>query len=377
MKTHSDVLIFVEDTGASHCVAELPVALAERGIHSAVLAAGLAKANLLSRNILFEEIEDVVRPSIARIFDDYQPKMLLVGTSDNPDTLGLQLVSQARSAGVESVGIVDAHGNAHLRFRGNGQSVFGYAPDWLLVSTELTRDAYAALGYPSERLIVSGHPHYDFVRNMCRQLASQDREKMRRRLFPGLRPDQKVVVFASEGPVRLRPRSQQYLSECTFPSARWAAGRTELVLHEFLEAMQQVKCRPYLALRLHPRDTPDDYRAYQEAFDIFNRGGLSLEVIHAADYVVGMTSMFMMEAALLEKPTLSIVPHADETNILPAIRMGLTKCVMTRKQLLATLEDFLNGDCEPKAAVESRIAFGAVRRICDFISIRLNKQVEM
>ena len=373
----SDVLIFVEDTGASHCVAELPAALAEWGIRSTIIAAGLAKDNLSHRGIAFEAIEYGTCPNASKILDSCRPKMLIVGTSHNPDTLALPLVMEARSAGIQNAAIVDAHGNADMRFRGRSENPLAYAPDWLLVSTTLTRDVYVSLGYSSERIIVCGHPHYDFVRETARKLSCKDRVALRRRLFPGLTDGQKLVVFASEGPARLKPRSDQYLSECTLPNTKNVNGRTELVLNEFLDAISRVAPRPYLVLRLHPRDIPDDYQEYREAFDMFHQGGSSLELIHAADYIVGMTSMLMMEAVLFEKPTLSIVPRAVETDILPAIRLGLTPCVMTRQELRDVLGNFLQ-DCHRLGnSVDEVIVFGALQRITTFIASRVNRQKEM
>ncbi len=119
-----------------------------------------------------------------------------------------------------------------------------------------------------------------------------------------------------------------------------------------------------------------DYEAYRQAFDVFNQEGSSLDVIHAADYIVGMTSMFMMEAVLFEKPTLSIVPRAAEIDILPAIRLGLTHRVTTRQELRDSVEPFLGGGFRSKTTIDRAIVFGALQQITNFIASRLNRTKE-
>lgn len=76
-------------------------------------------------------------------------------------------------------------------------------------------------------------------------------------------------------------------------------------------------------------------------FDFISSGGSPLELIYAADLVVGLTSMLLLEAALLGKPTLSIVPRRGEMDFLPTIRMGITPCVTTREQLSSALAGLL------------------------------------
>jgi len=368
----TDVLIFVEDPGAANYVAGLPSIFFRLGISFRLLVTGLARTNLQDRGICTEEVEHGV--SAHQILAKLKPSLLIVGTAENPDTLGLSLVHQAKLSEIESIGIIDAYGNADLRFRGRNEDPLAYATDWLFVPTELVRDSYVDLGYSAEQVIVCGHPHYDFVRETAVKLTGKDREAFRQLLFPGVPSESKVLVFVSEGSARLKPRTQKYLSECTLPHNGQRPGRTEIVLKEFIDAIKLVCPCPYLVLRPHPKDVIEDYEEYRDEFDLISGSGSSVECLYAADYVVGMTGTVMMEAALLGMPSLAIVPRAAELELLPTIQLGITPFVTTREQLRSTIVGFLQNKIETMPAdLDKIIVRGALQMVVGFVKKRLEK----
>jgi hypothetical protein len=373
MRSKTDVLIFVEDPGAANYVAHLPAALAERGWQALLLADGGVKEYLLERGVR----PTMVRPSMTaeNILASFNPRLLLVGTSENPDTLGLALVAQARQSDIESVGVVDFINNADHRFRGRSEEALTYAPDWLLVPDEWTKDAYVELGYPAHRILVCGHPHYDHVLDVKTQLSQEDRTILRRRVLPQVPKGRLVVVFAAERLPGLDPQQYRRSAEYTLTGWGTSTGRTEIVLEEFLDAIQLVKPRPYLVLRLHPKNTRDEFTAYLDEFDLVSHGGSPLELVYVADLVVGMTSMLMLEAALLGRPTLSVVPRVVEMEWLLSIRIGITACVTTREQLRSNLANLLRDSSQMLRVDDGKvIVFGSLQRTAKFIERLLDGQ---
>lgn len=361
-----DVLIFVEDPGAANYVAGLPAALAQKGWRTRMLAGGLAYEHLRQQGVT---VESVPHPATAeKILASTAPRLLLVGTSSNLDTLGLKLVTAVRSMGIESIGVVDGLANADYRFRGRSDNPLAYAPDWLLLPDEWTKEAYVALGYPAERAVACGHPHYDYVRRMAAQLAREDRIALRQRLLPGVSNDQKVIVFAAETSTSPKPQQCQRSAEYTLVGRGKSTGRTDIVLEEFLDATPLVNPRPYLVLRLHPKNTLDEFTAYLDEFDLVSRGGSPLELIYVADLVVGMTTMLLMEAALLGRPTLAIVPRMVEKTWLPTIGAGVTTCATRSMEVREQLSNVLSGAIKPDtAAVDRLIPFDSSGRVIGFI----------
>jgi hypothetical protein len=127
-------------------------------------------------------------------------------------------------------------------------------------------------------------------------------------------------------------------------------------------------------LRLHPKNTRDEFAAYLGEFDEVSAGGDPLALIHSADAVVGMTSMLLLEAALLGRPTLAIVPRAVERDWLPSIRAGVTRCATTRAEVAAELARVMEmgGDASP-AGEPDWVPLGSMRRIVGFVRERLEE----
>lgn len=363
----TDVLIFAEDPGAANFVAPLPDALRERGRRVVVLADGIARDYFRERRIAAESV--CTTGTVDQLIDAVKPGLIVTGTADNPETFGLALVHQARLCAITSVGVVDAPMHAEYRFCGRTADALAYAPDWLLLPDEWTKEAFVALGFPANRTAVCGHPHYDYVLEKGRQLAREGRAAVRRRVLPRAADGRTVVVFVADGSARTERVSKAAVCQYSLDRRRTSARRTELVLEEFVDAICCAPLRPYLVLRPHPKDHPDDYADCLDAFDCLDSESSPLELVYSADLVVGATSALLAEAALLGRPTLSILPRAEEKEWLPSIRTGVTPYVTTRDELRTALKDLLQQESSPKSrsAHHRVVVTGSVARTVSFL----------
>jgi len=347
MGAATKVLFFAEDPGAANFIAPLPASLAGRGIGSAVIAAGAAIGILRQRGIHHSVLGNGV--SDASILTRTKPRVLIAGTASNPGTRGLTLITAARRAGVPTIGVVDAAMNAGMRFRGYGNEPMAHAPDWVLVPDEWTRSEYLRLGLASDRVITAGNPHYDFVRAFAETWDRATRRAFRRRFFAKAPPRARVWVFVSEG----------------------ADRRSELVLEKVLAALDSVKQerRPYFVLRIHPRDRTKDYAAYRRKVDMISQTEPTLELVYAADVVVGLTSMLLTEAQILGRQVLPFVPRAEERPWLPGVRLGILNAAASSSQIRQRIHSVVarldSGRRRPGrlAALE----FGATGRVASFV----------
>lgn len=321
---HSDVLIFVEDPGAAQCVVDLPVALAERGLSCQVWAAGLAKTWMAQRGKLFE----VWPEGNALSIPDFA--LLVVGTADNPRTPGFALIDEARRRGRPSVGIVDASMNAGQRFRGLNASPLAHVPDWVLVPDAEAAATFVSQGFSAERVVACGHPHFDFVRQVGERLAQEGSDAIRRRVYPKVGQGVQVALYICEGAAGTEKGQMAY----TVPSCRDGRklGRTEAGLEMFLEAISRLSTRPVMVVRPHPKDNPGQYGSWLKEIDDVSAVAPPLEAVFAADVVAGQTSMLLSEAALLNRPTVSLLPKLDEAAWLPSARAGATTVVSTPEE---------------------------------------------
>ena len=335
----SNILMFVEDPGAANYLMGLPPHFTKQGLTTHLVSAGNATGYLHERGIAAEDFTSSLLYPSPRSPSDY--RIALIGTSENPDSPGLQLIKQCRSIGICSVGVVDAYANAAYRFRGRAQNALAYAPDWLIVPDSTTQDAFCSLGFPVDHILIGGHPHYDTIRAERDRLSQGERAILRQKWFPDAAPERPVLVFAAEISTGFAPAEFRRAPDYTLQGWGLNHGRTEIVLEEFIDAVASLQPLPYLVLRLHPKNTQEEFARYNDAFDKFSQGGVPLEMIYAADAIVGMTSMLLLEAALLDRPTLSILPRVCEREWLPSIRAGLTPCATTRPETHNLMHDLL------------------------------------
>jgi len=340
-----DVLIFVEDPGAANFVTDLPRELCERGYTVHLASYGKATSHLTQRGIASNPLP--VGVDVEAFAKQFAPRLLAVGTAENPDSIGLRLIAIARSLGIRSVAMVDASTNLDFRFRGRSANALAFCPDIVMVPDNIGRDHLVRIGLDQGRVVVTGHPHWDHVRSAYRYLRQQGRDDWRRRLFGVSVPERIVVLFAAETSSGLNCRQFQRADDYSLAGDRDSLGRTEIVIEELLIAAAPWRREIHLILRLHPSQAQHDLSAYYRDFDGVSRSGTSLEAVYASDVVVGMTSMLMVEAALMDRPTLAILPRASEAAWLPTIAAGVTPYATSRLEVAQQLEHLLKCRSRP------------------------------
>jgi hypothetical protein len=267
--------------------------------------------------------------------------------------------------------------NAAYRFRGIGTEPLAYAPDWLIVSDQWTRDEFVKLGFRSEKVEVCGHPHYDLVREKRDELTAHGGNVVRERFFFGVPPDKPIVLFAAEQQGGLN--TDQFLTSSDYTLVgKGGHTRNDIVMEEFLDALAQLPRRPYLVLRVPPKATPQQFEAYFKEFNFVSHKEPALEMVYAADYVFGMTTMLLVEAAILGKPTFSIVPREIERTWLPTVRSGLTWCAHTREQIRKVLPEFMARKSQGASGSQAdSFVYGASQKATQFFAEIINQSINM
>ena len=332
-----DVLMHAEDPGAANILAPLSSGLGDAGLSSRLMASGAAVAYLTDRAITHEPVSD----GAGEVLDSVHPRVLVAGTSEDRDGFGLALIDAARERAIPSLGAVDMLANAAFRFRGNSDDPLRHAPDWLAVPDQATADAFAKLGFAHDRVVACGHPHFDVMRARRAEFATQSRADLRAERLPDLPADRPLLVFVAEGIDQLNPAASRIPQDSALTGSGQSLDRTTVVLEELLEAVDNLDPRPVTVLRLHPKNRPDDYGALADRVDHVSHGGDALPLIWCADLVAGMTTFLLVEAHLLGRPTLSVLPDPTDSVWLPTTAAGATPVVSTRESLATALADRL------------------------------------
>lgn len=325
----ADVLIYVEDPGAANFVASLGRDLAAHGISEVSYAGGSAFAHLQALGVAAERHRDGA--DARTLLAAHAVKLAVVGTAEDPDTFGLALVAAARDLKIVSVGVVDGPMNAAFRFRGRSADPLAFCPDLVVVADAGTRDSFVSLGITSARVVACGHPQFDRVRQIRRELDAEGRPTVRRRVFPRATSAQRIAVFLAEISDGMTPVLYRCAPHWTLHGRGTSDRRTNIAIEEFLDASSDFGF--YRVLRLHPKNAESEFADVVGEFDMIDAGGLPFPQIYAADLVVGLTTFALDEAALLGRPTLSILPDPSQASWLPSIACGITSVASARAQI--------------------------------------------
>lgn len=290
---------------------------------------------------------------IVQWLDQVQPKVILTGTSLKvaQDQRWWQ-VGQER--GVRTVALLD-HWTAYQE-RFSLSAPFDCLPDVVAVMDVRAQERMIDLGCPATRLIITGQPAFDTL------IRGDLPERVEIRRQWGASDDEWVIVFASE------PQAHD-----------WGAclGYNEGdALQIVLDSLRGLPVQ--LIVRLHPRETPERLQPTIKNALVPTRLETRLaprSVLAGADTVIGMTSIFLLEAALAGRPTLSVQPGriVEWTEHFP----GLIATVSVPWRIREWLTDPAHRRClEHEARVARNRAAGFTDGSTDRVWALLSKQCE-
>ena len=354
---HPEVVIFVEDPGAANYVIPLMESFKKFSISAQIFSEGSTVDYLRSRGLACVNTEAINR------LEDFSNnlKCFLFGTSDLPHSRALTLMQKAKKLSIPALAILDGPANIAHRFSGGGDQPFLYEPDYLLLADFQTKRAAEDLGYPAEKIIVVGNPYYDWILEKRAEL----------NIAPAKPP--KTIGFFSEPRTGLNPKQLFKSQEYTLSGWGDSDGRNEVVLEEFIDAIGPWRSSVKLILRLHPKNSSNDFCAYRKYFDELSHAGDGLKVISECDLVVGQTSIVLLEAALLGIPTLSIVPRAIERDWLTSIGWGMTPCAFTRVDLKKQIETLMTSAAVARPLPKDVIGVDAAKNIVQVVQQVMKK----
>ena len=370
------VLIFSRDPGGTNAVMQLVEPLRLKGHEVVVYGKDLALSIYRRANIECLDIREAIPAENQEKTDEFvrklEPDLIVTGTSSE-DFTERYLWIAAENAGITSCAVLDQWTNYRLRLIPEGSSPVKegveetplIVPSFLFVMDEFAKQEMAALGIDSDRLVVTGQPFFDYVRETGERCSARQIESLRKELTEN--QESLVLVFVSQPIVKIH--RQNGIAE-----DHW--GYTEkTILESVISCLAKIAenalTKVTLVIRLHPKDEPDAYRGIVEACPESIRAVLDREtdsnlLLKAADLIIGMFSMVLLEAAILERPLISVQIGLKRDNPLVLDRLGVARSILTEKELEKFLRSFVDGSAiqrVPRLSFE----FGAVNRIVDHL----------
>lgn len=274
---------------------------------------GVARQDLsrISEKVVVNSLKEY--SSIEDLINDVNPRIIVVGTSENRKSCAFEIISKAKERGIKTVGVIDSPINVEERFKGVSKNPLAHAPDHIFVLDERTKDAYIKIGFIASKIQIINSPHADTINRIVKELESFDINHLKTKLLNTPYKENNIFLFASEMSDGLNSSDFLRSSEYTLKGTRsGSVKRTHIVLEEYLAAMDTYHPSAYKILRLHPKEDISEYQDYMSEFEQYSQGGSPYELIFISDMVCGLTSMLLYEAYLMGKKSLAILPREKE-----------------------------------------------------------------
>lgn len=258
--------------------------------------------------------------------------LLLTGTSLNGVDLERRFILAARRMGLPSLALLDYWSNYVPRFSSDGR-VLDCLPERIAIMDGQAHDEMRAAEFPEALLAVTGQPLFDDLARYREAVTPESRAVTRQAL--GVQEGERLVLFVSQ------PLREVYGAE---GAPGWLGYDEFDVVPPVLAALGRMVAEHPLRLVLlpHPRESRARCAAWLEGHpwaSLAPAGADSRELVRAADLVVGMNSMLLMESALLGTATMSVQLGLRDADHLPVSRVG----IVPRVERVETLEGTLRG----------------------------------
>ncbi|SFM98453.1 hypothetical protein SAMN05660284_00208 [Formivibrio citricus] len=255
--------------------------------------------------------------------------VLLTGTSVNPEMFEQTWWEKAEQQGIPSLAFIDFWTNYRARFLNAAHELV--LPSQIAAPDEWAKREMVADGLPSERIVVTGQP---LLETLAQRAPLSPDERIRMRRLCGVDESRSLAVFVS-----------QPLCEMDRMLGRTGGIDERAVLREVEAVLAEMKRPIALLVRLHPREDAVDFTSLGQAWPD-TRLEMALaphDLLRAADVVIGIHSMLLLEACYLGCKVLSYQPGGQKTDPLPSNRFGWSKGVYRREALVNVLGALLDG----------------------------------
>lgn len=290
----------------------------------------------------------------------------LVTSTSAEDFTERLLWQAAKKLNIYHVAILDQWMNYSLRFlkfHENYQVKKKYSlneyilPQNIFVMDEHAKRSMIKEGIPNEFIKVTGQPYFEHFINQHKKPTSYNRNT-----------EKLTWLFASE------PITTVYGKEKGLD----IYGYTEqTILYSICNIISQIQYKSIdLKIKRHPRDNSDVYREICNQFPFVSLTSTStVEAILKSDAVLGMSSTLLLEAALLNKPILSIQLNLKIKSPFILDQIDKSKSILNENNLkkeLILLTENKSGSTDSKLIADLPVNNSAIRDIFLYIKKGLN-----
>lgn len=245
------------------------------------------------------------------------PSLILTGTSNQdqktPFVIEQSLAKVSMARNLPHLAVLDVWNSYMDRFANHWTTTdfvsaeqaqkLAFMPSKLAVMDEYAKQDLVRLGFPADRLEITGNPFFDSLPEKARTFPEEKRRRIRKEIFG----DKPLAVFYAANAFVRDSDTKGYSDLTNLP-----------IMDETIEALAE-KGDISLAMRLHPRAPAEDVSGVDSYLQRQKSGALSKIAIHprdlgsqdialASDLVITPWSTLGIEAVYLGKPCVSLQP---------------------------------------------------------------------
>lgn len=334
------ILFFAHDPGGANAISPLIDPLSKN--HEVFV---FAKGPALLKIPNAQELE---KDTLQKIMPDF----LITGTSAN-DKTEKYLWEETKSLNIKSMAILDHWMNYGIRFSKYGLNEFekfnkkcDFLPTYICVMDEFAKVEMVKDGVPEEIIHPLGNPHFETIISQAKNVKDVRSNFAKENEF--------LITFASE------PYIEDY-----------GNGNEKIVLEHLIDIVKDKNVK--IIVKLHPKEEFSKYAEYEKNSNIIlDKNTSPTEVILASDLIISMTSMFLIEAMILNRNILSYQPEEKSPDKFILTRNKMLPFVKDKADFKAKLLNILSG--ERYLQYNQSIEYDAIYKITKFINDKFTEE---
>ena len=236
---------------------------------------------------------------INNFLDQFAPDFLFTGTSTNDYEHNWRRLAIRKN--IKTMAFIDHWTNYRERFSFNNNL---FIPDEIWVIDKIAKAEAIEAGLPADRIIVSGNPYYETIRNYKPEISKSE-------FFRSISLDinKRTILFISDDIKRSFPQDEQ--GNCTLGFDEYTTLKD--ILTSLKSLGKEIDFAKYqLVIKLHPRSKMGKFdqlikdHAPAPMNVVCIRDCDPLAINYYSDFVMGMFSNMVIEAILMNKKLLRI-----------------------------------------------------------------------
>lgn len=272
------------------------------------------KKGIVHKTLGDYNLQDSSLESAINLLSYESPNLIFNGTSDqdrkNKRFLAQNINLAGKIKNISTLAVLDTWGRYSQRFDDldTGEHL-RFLPDKIAILDEYAEKKIVSEGFPKERLVITGNPHYDDLEAKARNFTEKEKSEIRERIGLG---SESLFFF----PCGTKKSKEKELGFWTLDGIRVV----DEVLKEFPE--EEVKRKYGFFIKLHPGFPQEDNSEILNYVNKNSEGRVKMvsdieprDLILASDLTINQYSTLGAEAVYMGKPCISLQPNLSGEDI--------------------------------------------------------------